>query len=123
MNEFIKKNIFIIVIFFVTLFVGFLTFLTFLDKSFVPLNDKNLKILLITDILLLLIFFATIFIDIKNLIKNNINVKGSVANRKYIVFFSLLDVPRFIDLPLITSTLLAIAASSSFLTSPSGSNP
>ena len=89
MNEFIKKNIFIILIFFVTLFVGFLTFLTFIDKSFIPLNDKNLKILLISDIILLLIFFITIFIDIKNSIKNNINVKGSVANRKYIVSFSL----------------------------------
>tara|TARA_Y100000590_G_scaffold155385_1_gene178625 strand:+ start:12 stop:1793 length:1782 start_codon:yes stop_codon:yes gene_type:complete len=89
MNEFIKKNIFIIIIFFVTLFVGFLTFLTFIDKSFIPLNDKNLKILLITDILLLLIFFTTIYIDIKNSIKNNINVKGSAANRKYIISFSL----------------------------------
>ncbi len=89
MNEFIKKNIFIILIFFVTLFVGFLTFLTFIDKSFIQLNDKNLKILLITDIILLFVFFVIIFNDIKNSIKNNINVRGSIATRKYIISFSL----------------------------------
>ena len=89
MNEFIKKNIFIILIFFVTLFVGFLTFLTFIDKSFIELNDKNLKILLLTDIILLFVFFVIIFNDIRNSIKNNINVRGSIANRKYIISFSL----------------------------------
>ena len=41
MIDFIKKNIFIALIFFITLFVGFLTFLTFIDKSFVELNEKN----------------------------------------------------------------------------------
>jgi|TARA_B100000809_G_scaffold9781_1_gene9248 two-component system nitrogen regulation sensor histidine kinase NtrY len=30
-----------------------------------------------------------IFIEIKNSLKNNINVRGSIANRKYIIFFSL----------------------------------
>ena len=39
MLEFIKKNIFIILIFFITLFVGFITFLTFIDKSFIELNE------------------------------------------------------------------------------------
>ncbi len=89
MVDFIKKNIFIIIIFFVTLFVGFLTFLTFIDKSFFELNEKNLKILLITDILLILTFFIIIFTEIKNSIRNNINVRGSISNRKYIIFFSL----------------------------------
>ena len=46
MVEFIKKNIFIILIFFITLFVGFVTFLTFIDKSFIELNDNNLQYLL-----------------------------------------------------------------------------
>ena len=89
MFDFIKKNIFIIIIFFITLFVGFLTFLTFIDKSFIQLNDKNLKILLITDILLLIIFFGIIFYEIKDSIKNNISSRGSLANRKYIISFSL----------------------------------
>ena len=89
MFDFIKKNIFIILIFFITLFVGFLTFLTFIDKSFIQLNDKNLKILLITDVFLLIVFFGIIFHEIKNSIKNNISSRGSVANRKYIISFSL----------------------------------
>ena len=89
MFDFIKKNIFIILIFFITLFVGFLTFLTFIDKSFIQLNDDNLQFLLIFNIALLLLFFVLIFIDIKSSIKNNINVRGSIANRKYIISFSL----------------------------------
>tara|TARA_B100000965_G_scaffold81138_1_gene64902 strand:- start:4364 stop:5998 length:1635 start_codon:yes stop_codon:yes gene_type:complete len=38
---------------------------------------------------LLLFFFFIIFKEISNSIKNNISVRGSLANRKYIVFFSL----------------------------------
>ncbi len=89
MFEFIKKNIFIIVIFILTLSIGFLTFLTFIDKSFIKLNNFNLQSLLISNIILLLIFFIIIFIEIKNILKANINVRGSVANSKYITFFSL----------------------------------
>ncbi len=86
---FIKRNLFLIVIFFVTLLLGFITFLTFIEKSFIILSDENLKYLLFLDISLLLIFFTIIFLETKNSIKQNINVRGSIANRKYIVFFSL----------------------------------
>ena len=86
---FIKRNLFLIVIFFVTLLLGFITFLTFIEKSFISLSDENLKYLLFLDISLLLIFFTIIFLETKNSIKQNINVRGSIANRKYIVFFSL----------------------------------
>ena len=89
MLKFIRKNIFIIVIFIITLFLGFLTFLTFIDKSFIELTDENLQYLLISNILLLLVFFSMIFIEIKNSIKNEIAIEGSRANRKYITFFSL----------------------------------
>ncbi len=89
MLKFIRKNIFIIVIFIITLFLGFLTFLTFIDKSFIILTDENLQYLLVSNILLLLIFFSMIFIEIKNSIKNEIVIEGSRANRKYITFFSL----------------------------------
>ena len=89
MLNFIKKNIFIIIIFIITLFVGFLTFLTFIDKSFLNLSEENLQYLLLSNIFLLLIFFGIIFLEIKNSIKNEITVKGSRANRKYITFFSL----------------------------------
>ncbi len=89
MLDFIKRNIFILVIFITTLLLGFITFFTFLDKSFVNLNEQNLKILLYVNIIFLILFFILIFKEISNSIKININVKGSVANRKYIVFFSL----------------------------------
>ena len=89
MIDFIKRNIFILIIFFTTLLLGFITFFTFLDKSFLNLSQQNLKILLYTNIIFLILFFILIFKEISNSIKVNINVKGSVANRKYIIFFSL----------------------------------
>ena len=89
MFEFIKKNIFIILLFFVTLFVGFFTFLTFIGKSFIELNDTNLQYLLIANIILLIFFFLNVFIEIKKSIKNDIDVEGSRSNKKYITFFAL----------------------------------
>ena len=89
MIEFIKKNILIIILFFITLFVGFFTFLTFIDKSFIELNENNLQYLLSANIVLLLFFFFFIFIEIKKSIKNDIDVEGSKSNKKYITFFSL----------------------------------
>ena len=89
MLAFIKRNIFLIVIFIFTLAVGFVTFLTFIEKSFIKLNEFNLQILLIVDLALLILFFLLIFLDIKKSLKQDISVKGSLANRKYITFFSL----------------------------------
>ena len=85
----LKRNLFIIIIFIFTLSLGFITFLTFIGKSFIKLSDNNLQILLIFNLILLFIFFILIFFDIKNSIKNNINVKGAIANRKYIISFAL----------------------------------
>ena len=87
MLSFIKRHIFIITVFIFTLIVSFITFLTFIGKSFIQLNDANLNYLLILNIVLLLVFFIIIYREIANSIKSNINVRGSVANRKYIVFF------------------------------------
>ena len=66
MVEFLKKNIFIIILSSITLFLGFLTFLTFIDRSFIELNDRNLQLVLISNIIFLFVFFVLIFIDIKN---------------------------------------------------------
>ncbi len=96
----LKRNLFIILIFVLTISLAFLTFLTFIDKSFIKLNEDNLEILLISNILFVLLFFVLIFIDIKNSIKNNINVRGSIANRKYIISFALFT--------LIPSLLIAV---------------
>ncbi len=100
MLTFIKRNLFIIIIFLLTVLLSFITFLTFIDRSFIELNDQNLQLVLIINIVFLLLFFILIFIDIKNSIKNNINVRGSVANRKYIISFGLFT--------LIPSLLIAI---------------
>ena len=100
MLAFIKRNLFIIILFLLTVFLSFITFLTFIDKSFIELNEQNLQLVLILNIIFLLLFFILIFIDIKNSIKNNINVRGSVANRKYIISFGLFT--------LIPSLLIAI---------------
>ncbi len=100
MLAFIKRNLFIIIIFLLTVLLSFITFLTFIDRSFIELNDRNLQLVLISNIIFLFVFFVLIFIDIKNSIKNNINVRGSVANRKYIISFGLFT--------LIPSLLIAI---------------
>ena len=89
MIDFIKQNLFIAIIFIITLSLGFVTFLTFIDKSFITLNELNLQILLISNIVLLILFFIIIFLEIKNSLKDDINTRGSRANRKYIAFFSL----------------------------------
>ena len=67
----LKRNLFIIVIFILTISLGFLTFLTFINKSFIKLNEDSLEILLISNIGLVLLFFVLIFIDIKNSISVN----------------------------------------------------
>ena len=89
MIEFLKKNIFIIVLSTITLFLGFLTFLTFIDRSFIELNQNNLQYLLILNILLLLTLFAFIFFEVKKSIRNDIDKDGLKSNKRYITYFSL----------------------------------
>ena len=87
MIEFLKKNIFIIILSSITLFLGFLTFLTFIDRSFIELNQNNLQYLLIVNILLLLSLFVFIFLEIKKSIRNDIDKDGLKSNKKYITYF------------------------------------
>ena len=69
MSEFIKKNIYLIVLFIITLSIGFLTFLTFIDKGFIELNDQNLQYLLILNIILLISLFLFILLKFKKQLK------------------------------------------------------
>ncbi len=89
MIEFLKKNIFIIILSSITLFLGFLTFLTFIDRSFIELNQNNLQYLLILNILLLLLLFVFIFFEVKRSIKIDIDKDGLKSNKRYITYFSL----------------------------------
>ncbi|MDA7553121.1 ATP-binding protein [Candidatus Pelagibacter sp.] len=89
MYDFIKKNIYLIFLFIITLSIGFLTFLTFIDKGFIKLSDQNLKFLLILNIILLILLFLFIFLEIKKTIKNDIDKDGLKSNKKYITYFAL----------------------------------
>jgi len=89
MYDFIKKNIYLIFLFIITLSVGFLTFLTFIDKGFIELSDQNLQFLLILNIALLFLLFIFIFLEIKKAIKNDIDRDGLKSNKKYITYFAL----------------------------------
>jgi two-component system, NtrC family, nitrogen regulation sensor histidine kinase NtrY len=88
MIDLIKKNIFLILIFIIALSLGFVTFLTFIDKSFISLNDNNLQLLLICNVALLIIFLLIIFFEIKNALSKNINNSDISSHRKYIAFFA-----------------------------------
>ena len=89
MLEFLKKNIFIFILSSITLFIGFLTFLTFIERSFIELNQNNLQYLLIINIFLLFLLFLAIFKEIKNSIKIDIDKDGLTSNKRYIAYFSL----------------------------------
>ena len=90
MFKIIKNLNWIIASSFLCIFLGILTFLTFINEGFIPLTDQNLQILLIIDILLLIVFFSLIF---KNAIRiysiGKKNKTGSQTNLKYISLFSL----------------------------------
>jgi two-component system nitrogen regulation sensor histidine kinase NtrY len=89
MYDFIKKNIYLIFLFIITLSIGFLTFLTFIDKSVIELSDQNLQLLLIINIVLLILLFVFIFLEIKKAIRNDIDKDGLKSNKKYITYFAL----------------------------------
>ena len=69
--------------------MGFLTFLTFIDKGFIELSDQNLQFLLILNIALLFLLFVFIVLEIKKTIKNDIDRDGLKSNKKYITYFAL----------------------------------
>ena len=109
MIDFIKKNIFIGLIFLITLTLGFLTFLTFIDKSFLKLTDKNLQLLLLINIVLLLVLFYMIFKEVRASLKVDVDISGSKANIKYITFFALFTLIPSILISLFSLFLLSFA--------------
>src|SRR5210317_948944 len=89
MYDFIKKNIYLIFLFIITLSIGFITFLTFIDKGIIELSNQNLQLLLIINIVLLALLFVFIFFEIKKAIRNDIDKDGLKSNKKYITYFAL----------------------------------
>ena len=109
MIDFIKKNTFIGCLFLITLTLGFVTFLTFIDKSFLKLTDQNLQFLLTGNIVLLLVLFYTIFKEVNSSLKIDVDVSGSKANRKYITFFALFTLIPSVLISLFSLFLLSFA--------------
>jgi two-component system, NtrC family, nitrogen regulation sensor histidine kinase NtrY len=93
MFKIIKNFNWIILSSFLCIFMGILTFLTFINEGFVPLTDQNLQTLLIIDLVLLFIFFTLIFRNFYRFYyTGKKNKKGSQTNLKYISLFSLFTV-------------------------------
>ena len=73
----------------VCIIFGLLTFFTFINQSFIRLNDFNLQILLIIDLILLVLFFGLIIYEIFKILKERKKGKlGSETSLRYIIFFS-----------------------------------
>ena len=109
MIDFIKKNIFIGLLFLITLTLGFVTFLTFIDKSFFKLTDQSLQLLLTANIVLLLMLFYMIFKEVNASLKIDVDMGGSKVNRKYITFFALFTLIPSILISLFSLFLLTFA--------------
>ena len=109
MIDFIKKNIFIALVFLITLSWGFITFLTFIDKSFLKLTDQSLQYLLAGNIILLLVLFYMIFKEVNASLRIDVNHRGIKANRKYITFFALFTLIPSILISLFSLFLLSFA--------------
>ncbi len=109
MIDFIKKNIFIGLMFLITLILGFVTFLTFIDKGFLKLTDQNLQLLLAGNIALLIILFYMIFKEVSASLRIDVDVSGSKANRKYITFFALFTLIPSVLISLFSLFILSFA--------------
>ena len=73
----------------VCIIFGLLTFFTFINQSFISLNDFNLQVLLIIDLILLVLFFALIIYETYKILKERKKGKlGSETTLRYIIFFS-----------------------------------
>ena len=69
--------------------VGILTFFTFINQSFIKLNETNLQILLGIDLLLLILFFSLIYLEVSKILKLRRKKKtGSETSLRYIVFLA-----------------------------------
>ena len=74
----------------ICILLGALTFFTFINKGFVELNEFNLQILLLSDVVLLVLFFTLIIREIYKVLKERKReTLGSQTSLRYITFFSI----------------------------------
>ncbi len=86
----IKNSKWVIATSLICIFFGVLTFFTFINQSFVQLNQINLQILLIVDAFLLTLFFILIIRETIKVLKERKKRKlGSETTARYVIFFSI----------------------------------
>jgi len=89
MIHIIKNNKWVIATSSTCIIFGVLTFFTFINRSFIELNDANLQILLFVDSFFLLLFFSIIIKETYKIIKERKEEKaGSKTTIRYITFFT-----------------------------------
>ena len=89
MIHIIKNYKWIIATSLICIIFGLLTFFTFINQSFIILNDLNLQILLISDFFLLTLFFSLIIYETYKILRQRKDGKlGSETTLRYILFFS-----------------------------------
>ena len=86
----IKNNKLVIAASLLCIFLSVLTFFTFINQSFIELNEFNLQLLLIVDSALLILFFGFIISKIYRVLNERRKGKlGSETSLRYITFFSM----------------------------------
>ena len=93
MLTFLKRNIFITILFLSTLSLGFIIFFTFINKSFLQINDTNFQVLLVFTIILLSKYFSRAN---ENMNKEKIDISKDgirVNNEKKTIYFLLAIYP------------------------------
>ncbi len=85
----IKNNKWVIAMSLVCILLGVLTFFTFINQSFIELNDFNLQILLFVDLVLLIIFFVVVFYKTYKILREKKKgAIGSETSLRYVAFFA-----------------------------------
>ena len=89
MIHIIKNYKWVIATSLISIIFGLLTFFTFINRSFIELNDLNLQIILFIDLILLLLFFGLIIKETFKILRERKKGKlGSETSLRYILFFS-----------------------------------
>ncbi len=85
----IKNTKWVITTSLVCIFFGILTFFTFINQSFIELNQFNLQMLLLADAAILVLFFILIIKETLKVLKDRkVGKIGSETSARYIIFFS-----------------------------------
>tara|TARA_B100001123_G_scaffold448362_1_gene608967 strand:- start:333 stop:2114 length:1782 start_codon:yes stop_codon:yes gene_type:complete len=89
MIHIIKNNKWVITTSLICILLGVLTFFTFINRSFIELNELNLQILLFIDAFLLILLFVLIFVETYKILGDRKKgAAGSETSLRYIIFFS-----------------------------------